>query len=137
VRAAFLHFVPPASNHHQRNHMKRMPKPPQHLSEAGRTWWRTCVKTYELEPHHLRLLQSAAECWDRQQQARAILDAQGITFVDDRGNTRAHPAVAIERDARVGFARILRELDLDVPPPADIRTSPVGLRSNRRLSYAG
>jgi P27 family predicted phage terminase small subunit len=112
--------------------MKTVPKAPKHLSEASRTWWRSCVKEYVLEGHHLRLLQSAAECWDRQQQARKILDAEGITFTDDRGNVRAHPCVAIERDARVGFARLVRELDLDVEPPSSDRTAPVALRSNRR-----
>ena len=113
--------------------MKTTPKAPRHLSEPSRNWWRSCLKTYVLEPHHLRLLQSAAECWDRQQQARSILDREGITFIDDRGNTRAHPAVSIERDARIGFARLIRELDLDVEAPASDRTGPVALRSNRRL----
>src|SRR5918994_2004384 len=98
--------------------MKSVPKAPKHLSEPSRNWWRSCVREYSLEPHHLKLLQSAAECWDRQQQARAILDREGITFVDDRGNARVHPAVAVERDARVGFARLIRELDLDVDAPS-------------------
>ena len=117
--------------------MKSAPKAPKHLSEPSRNWWRLCVRDYVLEAHHLRLLQSAAECWDRQQQARQILDREGITFTDDRGNVRAHPAVAIERDARVGFARVLRELDLDVEPPSSDRTAPAALRSNRRGGYAG
>lgn len=117
--------------------MKSAPKAPQHLSEPSRNWWRSCVKDYVLEAHHLRLLQSAAECWDRQQQARQILDREGITFRDDRGNVRAHPAVAIERDARIGFARLIRELDLDVEPPATTRTGPIALGSNRRGHFAG
>src|SRR5215218_7437839 len=111
--------------------MKSAPKAPKHLSEPSRNWWRTCVREYQLEQHHLRLLQSAAECWDRQQQARKIIDCEGITFTDDRGNARAHPAVAIERDARVGFARLVRELDLDVEAPSNGRIGPPGLRSNR------
>jgi hypothetical protein len=50
---------------------------------------------------------------------------------------RAHPAVAIERDARTGFARIIRELDLDVQPPSARRApSPPPLQSNRRITNA-
>src|SRR5687768_4787658 len=117
--------------------MKSTPKAPRHLSEASRTWWRTCVKEFRLEQHHLKLLQSACECWDRLQAARQIIDKEGLTFVDDRGNVRAHPAIAIERDARIGFCRLVRELDLDVEPPASDRTAPAALRSNRRGGYAG
>jgi P27 family predicted phage terminase small subunit len=112
--------------------MTTAPRPPAHLSESARTWWRSCVKDYVLEPHHLCLLQLAAEAWDRCQQARATIDREGPTFRDDRGNVRAHPAVAIERDSRIAFARLVRELDLDVEPPANGRFGPPALRSNRR-----
>jgi P27 family predicted phage terminase small subunit len=111
--------------------MKPIPRPPSHLSQSTRNWWRSCVKSYELEDHY-RLLQLAGESWDRCQQARATIDREGPTFTDDRGNKRVHPAVAIERDSRIAFARLLRELDLDVEPPANNRVGPVGLRSNRR-----
>jgi P27 family predicted phage terminase small subunit len=129
--------VPPITHHHEKA-MKSVPRPPSHLSQSTRNWWRTCVKSYELEDHHLRLLQAAAECWDRLQQARALVARDGLTVTDDRGNVRAHPAIAIERDARVGFARLLRDLDLDVEPPANNRRGPPALLSNRRGGgYAG
>jgi P27 family predicted phage terminase small subunit len=106
---------------------------PGHLQTATRAWWRRVAEDYVLEPHHLKLLQLAAEAWDRCQQAREQLAVDGITFRDDRGNVRAHPAVAIEKDARIGYARLIRELDLDVEAPRSERTGPPGLRSNRRL----
>ena len=45
---------------------------------------------------------------------------------------RPHPAIAIERDSKIGFARLVRELDLDTEPPTSMRSAPVPLRSNRR-----
>ena len=109
------------------------PPAPAHLAASTRRWWRGVVTDYELQPHHLRLLQAACEAWDRLQHARAVLDAQGVSYTDRFGAPRARPEVAIERDSRVAFARLIRELDLDVEPPASERTSPPGLRSNRRL----
>jgi phage terminase small subunit len=76
--------------------------------------------TYDLEPHHQRLLQAACEAWDRLQEAREVLRQEG-TYVEGRYGPRAHPAVAVERDSRVAFARLLRELDLDGEPGPDPR----------------
>src|SRR5689334_16685248 len=96
-------------------------KPPAHLSESTVAWWRAVVRDYDLEPHHLRLLQAACEAWDRYQQARMALAEHGLTFTDEKGMVRARPEAAIERDARTAFARLLRELDLDVEPPSEER----------------
>ena len=112
------------------------PKAPVHLSDSTRVWWRSVVREYQLEPHHLRLLQAAAECWDRLQQARELLARDGLVIEGREGGMRPHPAAAIERDSRIAFARLIRELDLDVEPPSSARTSPAGLRSNRRGVYA-
>lgn len=105
---------------------------PDHLSTEASTWWQSVVADYDLEPHHLRLLQSAAEAWDRMQQARqALADHGELTFTDQNGGIKAHPCVAMERDARIAFARLVRELDLDAGAPAD-RSRPPALHSNRR-----
>ena len=115
----------------------KSPKAPAHLSDSTRVWWRSVVREYHVEPNHMRLLQAAAECRDRLQQARELLQRDGLVIEGREGGMRPHPAAAIERDSRIAFARLIRELDLDVEPPASARTAPAALRSNRRGVYAG
>jgi P27 family predicted phage terminase small subunit len=79
------------------------------------TWWQQVVSEYELDNHHLHLLRLGCESYDRCQQARQQLINEGTTFKDKNGNLRAHPAIAIERDAKTSFVRIVRELGLDAP----------------------
>jgi P27 family predicted phage terminase small subunit len=100
-------------------------KAPIYLTPATRRWWETIAAEYELEPHHLKLLTAAAESWDRAQEARKILAAEGLCTTDRFGQRRAHPAAGIERDAKGLFARLLRELGLDVSTP-DSRPPRVG-----------
>ena len=98
---------------------KTLPKPPAHLQPETKRWWKDIVEGFELESHHLRLLQAACESWDRMQSARAVLDAQGVSYVDRFDAPRARPEVAVERDAKISFARLLRELGLDAAPGPD------------------
>jgi P27 family predicted phage terminase small subunit len=104
--------------------------PPAHLSPSARQWWRTTVDRYVLQEHHLRLLQLACEAWDEAQKAREQLAREGFTTSSGHG-VRAHPCIAIERDARLAVARLVRELDLDAEPPVPERAGPAGLFSNR------
>jgi len=97
--------------------MKRAPK---HLNRKWRAWVNTVLKSYVLEDHHVKLLVFAAEAGQRADAARATLDKEGATFVNRFGEPRAHPCVAIERDNRAAFARLLKELDLD----ADVEPKP-------------
>jgi hypothetical protein len=74
----------------------------------------------------------AADAWDRMIQAREVLRDEGITVETEHGQ-RKHPCVAIEHDAAIRFARMMRELDLDSDGPRiEAFTRPPGLRSNRR-----
>ncbi|TMB95017.1 MAG: hypothetical protein E6J42_11015 [Chloroflexi bacterium] len=107
-----------------------MVKAPQYLRPETRRWWRQVVAEYDLEPHHLRLLTLAAEVWDRYQAARATLDELGLTY-EYKGRPHARPEVAIERDSRLAFARLLRELALDVEAPAESRPPMIGGRRER------
>jgi phage terminase small subunit len=70
-------------------------------------------KEYELQEHHVKLLTAASEAWDRLQQAREALQQHGLVYVDARGVPHSRPEVAVERDSRIAFARIVRELRLD------------------------
>lgn len=79
------------------------------------------VRTYALDAHHLRLLQLACEAWDRAADARRQLEVDGAVYRDRFGAPRAHPAVAIERDARLAFAKLVRQLDLEGEPAAAYR----------------
>ncbi|MCC7181171.1 MAG: P27 family phage terminase small subunit [Acidobacteria bacterium] len=89
------------------------PTPPRHLSAPSRAWWKAIVRDYALADHQLRTLTAACEAWDRKDQARDVLTAEGLTFTTKHGEKRPHPAVAIERDARVAFLRAVRELALE------------------------
>jgi P27 family predicted phage terminase small subunit len=101
--------------------MVKTPSPPRHLRAETRRWWVHHMDAYVLEPHHVQLLTLAAEAWDRCRQAREALAEHGITYEDRFGQPRARPEVAIERDARVAFARMVRELNLDLAPPEESR----------------
>ena len=96
----------------------RLPAAPAHLKPPTKAWFRHVSEQYELEKHHVRLLTLAAEAWDRGEQARAALNVSGLTYDDRFGAPHARPEVAIERDSRMAFARLVRELNLDVEPPS-------------------
>jgi len=103
----------------------KKPKPksklPAHLAASTRAWAAQIEADYALESHHLRYLVLAGEAWDRGCAARAVIDEKGMTYTDKNGDPRARPEVAIERDCRIAFARLMRELNLDSSPPPDTR----------------
>jgi phage terminase small subunit len=109
-----------------------LPAPPAHLSEPSQACWRAVVADYDLGPHHLRLLEAAADAWEQMTQARETVRHEGLTLETEHGQ-RKHPCVAIEHDAAIRFARLMRELDLDSEGPRpELYARPPGLRSNRR-----
>lgn len=65
----------------------------------------------------LRPVVDLAATYNSRIQAREQIAADGITVPDRYGVLKAHPAVAIERDSRLAFARLLRELALDAATP--------------------
>jgi phage terminase small subunit len=105
---------------------------PKHLSTSAAAWFNVVVNSFELEAHHTLLLTAACEAWDRGQQAREVIAIEGAYFTDRQGNRKAHGAIQVEKDCRISFARIVRELDLNTEPPKDSSRPPQLSRYGRR-----
>ena len=105
-----------------------MKKLPSHLKRNTRSWIHGLMREYELEDHHIRLLILAGEAWDRCCQAREQIEREGLTVKDRFDQVRAHPAVAIERDSRIAFARMLRETGLEIETAEPPRAPRIGGR---------
>lgn len=96
---------------------RRIPPAPRHLSTEAKALWRSIVREFELETHHLSVLERACESLDRLRQAQAAVATDGA-YVVGRFGPKSHPALAIERDSRLAFLRCVRELGLDLEAPA-------------------
>ena len=107
------------------------PRAPSHLRPETRRWFEHVTDEFALEQHHVRLLTLAGEAWDRCTQAREAIEKNGLTVEDRFGFPRPRPEIAVERDSRLAFCRIVRELDLDTEVTPD-STRPPALPSNRR-----
>src|SRR5262245_15351510 len=113
-------------------------KNPTHLRSDTRAWWQLVHQDYDLGEHHSRLLTMACEAWDRACQAREIMEKDGIVIGGREAAVRPHPCIAIERDSRIAFARLVAQLNLDdaaTPVNAGTRaaqrsTRPGGWRAN-------
>ena len=93
--------------------MKVVP-PPSHLSKAAKSLWSRLMADYQLDDAGgALLLQSACEAYDRLQEARKLIDAEGSVVRDRWNQAKVHPACGIERDARTQLHSALRLLKLE------------------------
>jgi phage terminase small subunit len=104
------------------------------LRAETQAWFDKTMAEFVLEDHHVRLLTAAAQSWDRRLEARDGLAKHGLTFVDRFGQPHARPEVAIERDSTLSFARLIRELALDVEPPSESRPPVIRGRAGLRVA---
>lgn len=97
--------------------MTAHPKPPAHLSPEAASWWSSVLKNWDLDEHHRHLLTCAAEQLDIRRQAQEAVAQDGAVVRDRWNQAKPHPGAAIQRDAALTFARLVRELGLDLPAP--------------------
>src|SRR5260370_2402225 len=102
-------------------HTKRNPPAPSPLTAATKRWWKSVLANYALGDHHLHLLRLACDALDRAEQARQALATLGTIYLARFNAPHPRPEVAIERDSRIAFARLCRELDLDTEMAAAAR----------------
>lgn len=89
---------------------------PAHLADGAKSFWESVQATYFItDAPGLRLLQLAAEALQEAERARLVLAKQGQTYKDRFKAPRPRPEVAIQRNAMLTFARLVKELRLDPP----------------------
>ena len=97
------------------------PSPPVGLAARGARFWRTVTATWLLDADETELLVETARQLDVCEALAAVVARDGVLSVGSTGATRAHPAVAELRAARLAVARLLAQLDL---PSASGTTMP-------------
>jgi P27 family predicted phage terminase small subunit len=98
-----------------------MIRAPGHLKPSTRKWWRAVVEEYQLDATGLQILTSAAELRDRAEDARELVEAEGPIALDRFGQAKENPAAKLERDSKIAFARLMRELGLSADEVGDFR----------------
>lgn len=89
------------------------PRAPAHLSNSSQRLWRETVRSFDFAGTELALLESALRSLDRAEEARALVEEEGLTTVtESSGTVHAHPAVRIEAEARREFRIAWRTLGL-------------------------
>jgi P27 family predicted phage terminase small subunit len=99
--------------------MRRTPRPPKQLSREARSWWNRIVSGWVVDTPGLLILESALEAFDTMRRAQEQIRVEGQTVKDRFDQLRAHPAVAIERDAKGVLLRHLKSLGLELEPLND------------------
>jgi P27 family predicted phage terminase small subunit len=76
----------------------------------------------------LAILQRGLEAFDDMRKAQRVIDKQGMTFLGERGQIKAHPLLTVVRDCRAQFLAALKQLNLDIEPLHDKPGRPPGRR---------
>ena len=94
---------------------------PATLSERSKDVWGEVSECFEIDAAHATMLQTALEALDRYNEAREILNKEGICFTNEAsGLVKLHPATRIEKESRQGFIMAWRALQLDLEPPRGV-----------------
>jgi len=87
--------------------------PPKHLDEEEAALFRRLVAEFQIDDSaSISLLTVAMEAHQRAREAGITLAEEGTVIKNRFGARTAHPAVAIERDARNDYLRAMKTLNL-------------------------
>jgi P27 family predicted phage terminase small subunit len=86
------------------------PQPPKHLGEVERAIWANVVAEYQGTLTSYSVLTSGLEAHQRAREARLQIEEEGLTIVGRDGQSKAHPLLTVERDARKAFQQTFRYL---------------------------
>ncbi|MFA5323432.1 MAG: P27 family phage terminase small subunit [Smithella sp.] len=90
-----------------------MKKAPKHLKAAAKRLWKKLLSDYHIDDSAgLALLEAACLAYQSSEEARGLVRREGLTITDRFGQTRPHPGVAIEHNARAQMIAAFRALKL-------------------------
>src|SRR5215470_2883032 len=92
--------------------MKTAIKAPADLSESSKKFWQEIFEQYNLEPHHLKLLNAACVMLDGATAAEKAIKQHGEYHLDRHGVWRSHPAIADRKACLAQFARLLKAIGI-------------------------
>ena len=88
------------------------------IAEEGKRLKKKLLSEFDISDRAgLEILDRAIESFTRMKEAKAIIDREGLTYMNRFSEVREHPALNTERKARSQFLQAIKQLNLDVLPP--------------------
>lgn len=91
---------------------KTKPKSPPYWEAPYRKLYQAITAEYEFSASEIETLKVGIDCLRRRQQAREIIDREGLTLMSASGTAHKHPAIEIEKIATAGWIAAFRALAL-------------------------
>jgi phage terminase small subunit len=105
--------------------MKNSPKAPSDLQKQAKKLWISIQADYQIEDSTgLAYLTSGCRHFQRMEEARVMIQAEGSVITDRFQQKKPHPATIIERDACQSMLRCFKMLNLDLEPLKTIGRPP-------------
>jgi len=95
-------------------------KAPKFLSAKSREFFREVINVYQLEDFHIKLLILACESLDQIEIARLQIEKEGSYYINRFDEPRPHPALKEFKDNKIIFAKLIKQLDLEVEPKREV-----------------
>jgi P27 family predicted phage terminase small subunit len=91
------------------------PQPPSHLGGPERQIWAGVFRDFDLSTEMaIAVLTSALEAHQRARECRETILQEGMTVEGRDGQTKPHPLLSVERDARAAWLAAIRALGLEL-----------------------
>jgi P27 family predicted phage terminase small subunit len=101
-----------------------IPPCPTGIVGEARALWDQVTNDWVLDPAALTILDTACRALQQDHAAEALVAKEGLVTADRFGQQKAHPAVAVARDAKSTFLRAMKQLGLDVEPLQSVGRPP-------------
>jgi P27 family predicted phage terminase small subunit len=91
-----------------------LPPAPGHLGIIEQRIWTEVSRDWRGSAAAYAVLTSGLEAHQRAREAREIIDDEGMVVTGRDGQTKAHPLINAERDARRAFQQTFKQLGIKV-----------------------